>query len=100
MLDMYNPPAADFQLYYRTVGDVDDSMYEFDWIPATPDNSPPDATVAYSDEDIQFSEYRYLIGGEQGTLPDFVSFQLKVVFKSSNTCQSPILDSIRAIALI
>jgi len=100
LLDMYNPPAADFQLYYRSVGDVDEDMYEFDWIPATPDNTPPDATVAYSDDDVQFSEYRYLIGGEQGTLPDFVSFQLKVVFKSSNTCQSPILDSIRAIALI
>ena len=100
LLDIYNPPAADFQAYYRTVGDVDENMYEVDWIAIDPDNSPPDAVLAYSDDEVQFAEYRYLVGGESGTLPDFVSFQLKVVLKSSNTCESPVINSIRAIALI
>jgi hypothetical protein len=100
LLDMYKPPAASFQLYYRTAVAGDDDLYDFEWIAVSPENDPPDATVAYSDDDISFAGYRYLIGGEEGTLPDFTAFQLKVVFKSTNTAQSPILDNIRAIALI
>ena len=100
LLDMYKPPAADFELYYRTAETSDIDMYELDWIHATPQNSPPDAITAFSDDDVEFSEYRYLIGGEEGTLPDFTAFQLKVVLKSTNTCQAPMINSIRAIALI
>lgn len=100
LLDMYKPPAASFQLYYRTAVSADDDLYDFNWIPASPENDPPSAAVAYSDDDVTFAGYRFLIGGEEGTLPDFTAFQLKIVFKSTNTAQSPVLNNIRAIALI
>ena len=100
LLDMYKPPAADFDLYYRTGADADIDLYEKNWIRATPDNSPPDALWVNNDDEIAFTEYRYLIGGTEGTLDDFVTFQVKIVFKTTNTCQAPVLNSIRAIALI
>lgn len=100
LLDVYKPPQADFDLYYRTIADADDDMYKKSWILATAQNTPSASPWANNDEDMTFTEYRYLIGGETGTLPDFTAFQLKVVFKSTNTCQAPVLGNIRAIALI
>lgn len=100
MLGMYKPPAASFDVYYRTGEDADTDLYQNDWVLAVADNTPPDAVYTRSDDDLEFQEYRYLIGGTEGTLPDFTSFQVKIVMKSTNTCQPPVLDSIRAIALI
>ena len=100
LLDMYKPPAADFEVYYRTGEDADTDLYTQEWVRVDAQNNPPDAPYIQSNDGLSFQEYRYLIGGENGTLPDFVAFQLKVVFKSTNTCQAPVLDSIRAIALI
>jgi hypothetical protein len=97
---MYKPPAADFDVYYRTGADADVDLYENEWVLVTPQNSPPDAVYSLSDDNLAFQEYRYLIGGTEGDLPDFVSFQIKVVMRSSNTCQPPVLNNIRAIALI
>ena len=100
LVDMYKPPAADFDLYYRTGSDADDDLYEKEWILATPDNSPPDALWVDNDDDISFTEYRYLIGGTEGTLDDFISFQVKIVLRTTNTCQPPVIGNIRSIALI
>lgn len=100
LLDMYRPPQSSFDLYYRTSAEADENMYENSWILATAQNDPAPSPWVNNDENITFTEYRYLIGGETGTLPDFTSFQLKVVLKSTNTCQAPVLGNIRAIALI
>ena len=100
LLDMYKPPAADFDVYYRTGADADVDLYENEWVLATSQNSPPDAVYSLSDDNLTFQEYRYLIGGTEGDLPEFVSFQIKVVMRSSNTCQPPVLNNVRAIALI
>jgi hypothetical protein len=100
ILDMYKPPAASFDLYYRTGEDADADLYENEWVRVDAQNSPPDSLYVQSDDNLSFQEYRYLIGGLTGTLQDFTAFQLKVVMKSTNTCQPPVLDSIRAIALI
>jgi hypothetical protein len=100
MLGMYKPPAASFDVYYRTGENADADLYLNEWTLVVADNTPPDAVYARSDDNLEFQEYRYLIGGTEGTLPDFTSFQLKIVMKTTNTCQPPVLDSIRAIALI
>lgn len=97
--DMYVPPAADFDLYYRVGADADTNLYRSDWTLVTKENTPPKSLWVSDEDNMSFAEYRFLIGGTEGDLPDFVSFQLKVVFKTTNTCQSPVMDSIRAIAL-
>ena len=100
LCDMYVPPSSEFDLYYRTGAEADENLYQNDWILANPQNNPPKAVWVNNEDDMTFTEYRYLIGGENGDLPDFVSFQVKLVMKSTNTCQSPVIESIRAIALI
>ena len=99
LLDMHKPQNATVDVYYRIGSDTDDDLYEKNWIYVTPENSPPNNPVAFNTEP-EFSEYTYLIGGRDGDLDDFLQFQLKMVFRSTNTCEIPILKSIRAIALI
>ena len=101
-VDINKPPSASFDLYYRLAnGDAD--IYGVTWVKATPDNNPPDdkfEALTYDPLDLFYSEYRYLLGGVNGDLDDFTSFQLKVVMKTTNTCEIPVIGSIRAIALI
>jgi hypothetical protein len=101
-LDIYKPPSASFDLYYR-LANGDDDIYGVTWIKSSPDNNPPDnkfEAITYDPLNLFYTEYRYLLGGINGTLPDFTSFQLKVVMKTTNTCEIPVIGSIRAIALI
>ena len=101
-VDINKPPSASFDLYYRLAnGDAD--IYGVPWIITTPDNNPPDdkfEALSYDPLNLFYSEYRYLLGGVDGTLDDFTSFQLKIVMKTTNTCEIPVIGSIRAIALI
>ena len=101
-VDINKPPSASFDLYYRLAnGDAD--IYGVTWVKATPDNNPPDdkfEALTYDPLNLFYSEYRYLLGGVNGDLDDFTSFQLKVVMKTTNTCEIPVIGSIRAIALI
>ena len=102
LVDINKPPSASFDLYYR-LANGDDDIYGVTWILATPDNSPPDdkfEALTYDPLNLFYSEYRYLLGGINGTLDSFTSFQLKVVMKTTNTCEIPVIGSIRAIALI
>lgn len=99
LCDLYIPPSADFELYYRTGAEADDDLYGYDWELASAQNDPGKSLWTDNDEEMEFKEHRFLIGGETGELPDFISFQIKVVLKSTNTCQSPAIKSIRAIAL-
>lgn len=100
ILNMHKPPSADFELYYRVVSGSDEDIYNASFIRVDADNNPPDANYGFDDLDVSFQEYQYLIGGLDGSLDDFIQFQLKIVFKSTNTCEIPILRDIKAIALI
>ena len=91
------PSAASFDVYYRTnasdtaaVGNLLDST----WILATLETEMP------SDENINvFREYRYLVGGDDGTMDAFSQFQAKIVLKSTNTSRPPVIQDLRMIAL-
>ncbi len=53
-----------------------------------------------SDENINvFREYRYLVGGDGGTMEAFSQFQAKIVLKSTNTATPPVIQDLRMIAL-
>ena len=99
-VDAYVPPAANFVLYYRTGTQNDDDLYQNDWIEATPENSPGKDVWVKNETTQNYSEYKYLIGGRDGDLPTFLLYQLKIVLKTTNTCQSPVINSIRTIALL
>jgi hypothetical protein len=101
--DIHRPPSSSIELYYRTVADTDDDIYEESWTLATLENNPPAnqfSAETYDVDELVYHEYSYLIGGEDGTLPDFTKFQLKIVMKSTNTSEIPTIKSIRAIAVI
>jgi len=91
------PSAASFDVYYRTnasdtaaVGNLLDST----WVLATVENEIP------SDQNINvFREYRYLVGGDGGTMDAFSQFQVKIVLKSTNTSRPPVIQDLRIIAL-
>lgn len=102
-IDMFNPEQASVDVYFRTTADPDEDIYEKEFVLVTPQNDVPSSPYnpeVFDMDNIKFSEYRYLIGGEDGNLEDFTKFQLKLVMKSTNTCEIPYLKSVRAIALI
>ena len=103
MIDMFKPPAADFDVYCRTVSDLDEDIYSQRFFVVRPDYIPGDNQFNPDTFDLQklpFNEYQYLIGGRDGNLAEFVKFQLKIVMRSTNTCEIPIMNSIRVAALI
>jgi hypothetical protein len=102
-IDAFKPIASDFDVYFRTTADADADIYEVPFTLVTPENDVP--SDAFSPEtlvrsQLKFSEYRYLAGGEDGDLDDFTKFQVKIVMRSTNTCEIPLIKSIRTIALV
>ena len=101
--EINRPAASTVELYYRTVADPDDEIYEASWVRIDTENDPPAnpfSAETFEYATLNYSEYSYLIGGEDGDLPDFTVFQLKLVMKSTNTSEVPTIKSIRAIAVI
>ena len=102
-VDMFKPSAADFEVYYRTTSDPDEDIYEVPFVLATQQGDVPDSPFTpetFKLDNLKFNEYKYLIGGEDGSLDDFTKFQLKIVMRSTNSSEVPFLKSIRAIALV
>jgi hypothetical protein len=102
-VDAFKPSAASFDLYYRTTSDPEENIYDKAFVRVEPENEVPDNVFnpeTFNRSRIKFNEHRYLIGGEDGSLADFTKFQIKIVMKSTNTCEIPLIKSIRAIAVI
>ena len=97
MIGADRPSTASLDVYYRTnasdtaaAGNLLDST----WVLATLETEIP------SDQNINvFREYRYLVGGDGGTMDAFSQFQVKVVLKSTNTSTPPVIQDLRIIAL-
>jgi hypothetical protein len=93
ILSANRPAAADFDIYYKAIGDNDDIL-ETNWTLAA-----LDSPVQTDENPSVFREYRYTIGGTGGTLPPFITFQIKIVMKSTNSSKVPVFRDFRAIAL-
>ena len=92
-LSANKPSVSGFDLYYRTAP-ADQLITAVDFKKVDPERTLP------SDENPRiFREYEYLIGGQGGTLPAFIQFQLKVVMTSTNSAKVPLFKDLRAIAL-
>ena len=91
------PSTASFDVYYRTNASdtaAAGSLLDSEYVLATLENAMP------SDENPNaFREYRYLVGGDGGTMDAFSQFQVKIVLKSTNTARPPVIQDLRIIAL-
>jgi hypothetical protein len=87
------PSDADFLVYYRTATTGENIRLK-NWV-----YSPLDVPVPPDNNPNVFREYRYLIGGRNGTLTPFTEYQLKIVFRSTNSSKVPVLTDLRVIAL-
>ena len=95
LLAANRPSGSNIDLYYRTlpVGSDDDiTTVNFTQVDL-------DTFVGTDDNRDTFREYAYTIGGLGGTLTPFTTFQLKVVFRATNTSKVPRIKDLRAIAL-
>jgi len=93
LLGANKPRGADFKVYWRTC-EVSENIYDFAWTLVTPEG--PQA----SDENPEvFRDYRYLVGGDGGTMDAFTKFQVKIVFTSNNSSKVPTIKDLRLIAL-
>lgn len=88
------PVNTEIDLYYRTAVEGE-NIIDKNWVYDEPENILPkdqNPTV--------FREYTNLIGGDDGDLDAFTEFQLKLVFRSLNSSQVPVVRDLRAIALV
>ena len=85
------PPSSDLELYFRTGNDGEDILTT-NWTLIA-----PETTVSPDNEN--FREYRYLIGGDSGSLDEFTNYQFKLVFKGTNSSAVPFIRDFRAIAM-
>lgn len=86
-------PATDFVVYYRAA-EADKDIRTTNWIALTTTSNNPSDESPYT-----FREYQYLAGGIGGELPEFTTFQLKIVMRSTDRSRAPIIKDLRVIAL-
>ena len=93
LLSANRPSVADFDLYYKAITE-DQLLDNISWTLAS-----KTANVASDENKDVFREYTYLIGGDNGSLLPFTTFQLKIVMRTTNSSLVPIIKDLRAIAL-
>ena len=89
------PTGSNIKLYYRTLqegteGSIEDQSFVY---------QAPDNLIGTDDNPSTFRQHEWTIGGLGGSLPEFSTFQLKIVMNSSNTSKVPRIQDLRAIAL-
>lgn len=93
LLAANRPSVGGIKVYYRT-NSGEASITEVPWVQAALERAIP------SDENPEiFREYEYLVGGLGGALQPFTSFQVKIVFTSTNSSKVPVVRDLRVIAL-
>jgi len=93
VLGANRPADAEFEVYYRTAT----SGNNIRLLPYTLVTA--EGTVPSDDNPNVFREYKYLVGGKNGTLTPFSQYQLKIVFRSGNSSKVPAITDLRVIAL-
>lgn len=93
LLAANRPPQADFQVYWRTASAAENIQHKI-WNLVNPENNlQPDTNKNV------FREYRYLVGGDGGTMDPFVQFQVKIVMRSTSSAKVPSFRDLRVITL-
>ena len=92
ILGANRPSVANINVYYKVSNGK--SLKNISWVSINPESLVPS-----DDNPNVFREYTYLVGGDTGLTEEFNTFQIKIVFTSSNSSKIPVLRDIRAIAL-
>ena len=93
LLAANRPAGSLIDIYYKT-GTEDTELSSTNWTLA-----PIDTPVSISDNPSLYKEYNYLIGGDDGTVEAFTTFQIKIVFYANNSSKVPTVKDLRVIAL-
>jgi len=93
LLAANKPNGAFFDLYFRACK-ADEDLRKVNYTLATTSSNNPDEPDRFT-----FREYEYLIGGTQGTLPEFDQFQIKIVLNSTDRSKVTRIKDLRTIAL-
>ena len=91
LLAAIRPSGSHIDVYFRT-GTEGTDIYSTSWTLVS-----QETTVAPDDRN--FREYRYLIGGDTGTIDAFTEYQFKIVFRGNNSSKVPFIRDFRAIAM-
>ena len=89
------PKDAEFDVYVRTSIDEDgiqNAVWRSDIVEA-------ESNVPSDENSTVFRDYEYLVGGTDGSMTPFSTFQVKVVMHSSNSSRVPTIKDLRVIAL-
>ena len=86
------PASADFDVYWRTATDGV-NIFDQDWTYVSASTFPA------ADEN-NYREYRWIVGGDTGTMNPFTIYQVKIVMRSNNAAKVPIFKDLRVIALV
>ena len=93
LLTANRPSGTDFEVYFRTATSdeiLSDKSFTL---------QAPESTLPTDDNFRSFREYRYLVGGQGGSLPSFTQAQVKLVVRSTNEAKVPRIRDLRIIAL-
>lgn len=93
LLAANRPAAASFDVYYRTNAEVE-NIFDESWVLL-----PSESNIPSDENPNVFREYRYLAGGDTGTLLAYDELQIKIVFRSTNSAKVPVIQDLRVIAL-
>ena len=94
LLAANRPSVANFDVYVRVQDGSADTIFGSQWSLVNPEN-----TIPSDDNPDVFREYTYLDGGVGGVNDPFDRFQLKIVFKSTNSSKVPVIKDLRVIAM-
>ena len=93
LLAANRPPESDFQVYWK-VASAGDDIKRSAWTLVNSETVLPVDT----NKNV-FREYRYLVGGDGGTMSPFTQFQVKIVMRSTNSAKVPSFRDLRIISL-
>ena len=94
LLAANRPSVANFDVYVRVQDGSADTIFGSQWSLVNPEN-----TIPSDDNPDVFREYTYLDGGVGGVNDPFDRFQVKIVFKSTNSSKVPVIKDLRVIAM-
>lgn len=95
LLDGYRPLYTDFSVWYRACLKDDKDIYTVDWIEFSKTPSPPDVSN-YNDisRGEAYNEYEFSVFD----IVSFDTYQIKVVFNTTNDAYVPMIRNLRTIA--
>jgi hypothetical protein len=95
-MDLLNFLDTEVEVYYRIlVAESDDEIKNMQWVQAGFDNE------VISETDTNFNEAEVTIPSDPTSfLPEFKSFQIKLVLRTQNTARPPKVKNFRAIAVL